>query len=62
MHQGYVMSPFLFEVVVDFVTEIAREDELSELLYTDDLALMRETIELHRNNLLKWMEACESKG
>ena len=36
MHQGSVMSPFLFTVVVDVVTEFARDGALSELLYADD--------------------------
>ena len=40
MHQGSVLSPFLFAVVVDVVTELARDCVLSELLYVDDLILM----------------------
>ena len=49
MHQGSVMSPFLFAVVVDVVTEFAREGALSELLIANDLVLMSETIEGLRN-------------
>ena len=30
MHQGYVLSPILFAVVVDVVTEFAREGAFSE--------------------------------
>ena len=33
MHQGSLLSPFLFAVVVDVVTEFARMGALSELLY-----------------------------
>ena len=44
MHQGSVLSPFLFAVVADVVTELVREGALSELLYADDLVLMSETI------------------
>ena len=43
MHHRFMLSPFLFAVVVD-VTELARECVLSELLYTDDIVLMSETI------------------
>ena len=43
MHQGSVLPPFLFAVVVD-VTEFAREGALGELLYADDLVLMSESI------------------
>ena len=44
MHQGSVMSPF-FAVILDVVTEFAREGALSELLYADDLVLKTEIIE-----------------
>ena len=62
MHQGSVLSPFLFAVVVDVVTEFASEGALSEFLYADDLVLMSETIEGLRNKFLKWKETFESKG
>ena len=62
MHQGSLLSPFLLALVVDVVTEFAREGVLSKLLYADDLVLMSETIERLRNKLLKWKEAFESKG
>ena len=60
--QGSALSPFLSTVVVDVVTEFAREGELSELLYADDLFLMSETIEGLRNKFLKWKEVFDSKG
>ena len=44
MHQGSMRSPFLYAVVVDFVTEFAREGALSESLHADDLVPMSETI------------------
>ena len=62
MQQGSVLSPFLFALVVDVVTEFAREGALSELLYADDLVLMSETIMGLRNKLRKWKVAFESKG
>ena len=62
MHQGSVLSPFLLAVVVDVVTEFAREGAISELLYADELVMMSETIEGLRNKFLKWKEAFESKG
>ena len=61
-HQGSVLSPFIFTLVVHVVTEFVRESALSELLYADDLVLMSETIEGHRNKFLKWKEAFDSKG
>ena len=62
MHQGSVLSPFLFALVVDVVTEFAKEGALSELLYDDELVMISETVEGLRNNLLKWKEVFESKG
>ena len=62
MHQGSVLSPILYVVVVDVVTEFVREGALSELLYADDIALMSEIIEGLRNKSTKWKEAFKSKG
>ena len=39
----------LLAVVVDVVTDLAREGVLSELLYANDLVLMSDTIEGLRN-------------
>ena len=48
VYQGSVLSHF-FAVVVDFVTELAKEGVLSKLLYANDLVLMSKTIEELRN-------------
>ena len=61
MHQGSVLSPFVFAVVVDVVTELAGVGVLCEL-YGDDLVLMNETIKGLRNKFLNWMESFDSKG
>ena len=53
MHQGSVLSPFLFAVVVGAVTEFAKEGAISELLYADDLVLVSEIIVGLRNKFLK---------
>ena len=57
MHQGSLLSQFLFAMVVDIATELAREGVLSELLYADHLVLISETIEGLRNNFLNWKKA-----
>ena len=56
-----VLSPF-FAVVVNGVTELDRDGMLSELLYTDHLALMSETIEGLWNKSKKWKVSFESNG
>ena len=61
MHQGSVLSPVLFAVVVDVVTEFARECALSELLYANDLVPMSETIEGLWNKFLKWKESFRAR-
>ena len=43
--QGSVLSPLVFVIVVDMVTENVRNGLMSEMLYVDDLVLTSETME-----------------
>ena len=64
VYQESVLSPFVFAVVVDVVTEFARESVISELLYADDYVLMNETIGCIGYMFMKWKEAfchCDDK-
>ena len=61
MHQGSVMSPFLL-AVVDVITELEREGELSDLLYAGDLVLMSVTTERLIDKFIEWKEAFERKN
>ena len=61
MHQGSVLSPFIFAVVVDVVNELAREGVLRVLQNVDHSVLMSETIMGLMNKFLKWRKAFESK-
>ena len=45
VHQESVLSPLLFAIVVDDITENARMGVVNELLYADGLVLMSETTE-----------------
>ena len=45
VHHGYVLSPLLFAIVVNVVTENAREGLMKEVLYVGDLVLMSEAME-----------------
>ena len=56
MHKGSVFSPLLFAVVVDVITDLAREGVLNKLWYADDLVLMSETIGQLWNMFIKWKE------
>ena len=62
VHQESVLSPLVFAIVVDVVTENVRNGLMSEMLYADDLVLASETMEGVRENFWKWKEAYESKG
>ena len=55
------MSPLLFAMVIDEVTENARKGWMKEILYADDLVLMGETIEELGENFDERREAFESK-
>ena len=62
MHQGSVLSPLVFVIVVDVVMEGVRNGLMSEMLYVDNLVLTGETVEGLREKFWKWKEAFESKG
>ena len=62
VHQGSVLSPLLFAIAVDVISENAREGLMNEILYVDDLILMSESMENLKEKFLKWKEAFESKG
>ena len=54
VHQGSVLSPLIFAIVVDVVTEHARERLLNEILYANDLLLMSESMDDLRERFHKW--------
>ena len=62
LHQGSVLSPLLFAIVVDVVTEKARRSGINEILYADDLVLIGETMNDLKERFWKWKKALESKG
>ena len=51
VHQGSELSLLIFAIVVDVVTEHAREGLLNETFYADDLVLMSESIDDLRERL-----------
>ena len=62
MHQGSVLSPLIFAIVVDVVTEHAREGLLNEMFFADDLVLMTESLGNLRERFQRWRSAMEDKG
>ena len=57
VHQGSVLSPLLFAIAVDVISENPREGLMNEILYADDLVLMSESMESLKEKFLKWKEA-----
>ena len=62
VHQGSVLSPLLFAMAIDEITENARKGWMKEILYRNDLVLTGETLKELRENFDEWREAFESKG
>ena len=62
VHQGSALSPLLFAIVVDVLTESVRNGLMSEVFYANDLVLTSEKMEGLREKFWKWKEAFKSKG
>ena len=62
VHQGSVLSPLLFAIAVDVITENAREGLMNKIMYANDLILMSENSNHLKEKFLKWKNAFESKG
>ena len=62
VHQGSVLGPLLFIIVMEALSREFREDLPMELLYADDLVLMAESEELLIEKLRKWKNGMEAKG
>ena len=62
VHQGSVLSPLLFAIVVGLITENARRGVVNELLYADDLVIMSKDMEYLKKRFWNRKDALESKG
>ena len=60
VHQGSVVSPLLFAIVVDVITKNARRGVTNKLLYADYLVLMSKTMEDFKRKILELKE-CTGK-
>ena len=59
--QGSVLSPLLFPIIVDVITDKAR-GVFNELLNPDDLVLLSEVMEDIKERFWNWKDALEGKG
>jgi hypothetical protein len=62
VHQGSVLSPLLFIIVLEALSREFRTGCPWELLYADDLVIIAETMELLLEKLKMWKSGMEAKG
>ena len=62
VHQGSVLSPLLFIIVLEALSREFRTGLPWELLYADDLVLMAESLEELERRFAKWKTGMEQKG
>ena len=62
IHQGSALSPLLFIMVMDVLTEYVRDGSLMELLYADDLVLCGELLNKVLDKYERWKYTVEGKG
>ena len=62
LHQGSVLSPFLFAVIMDRLTDEVRREPPWTMLFTDDIVICKETREEVEQRLEFWKYALERRG
>ena len=62
VHQGSVLSPLLFIIVMEALSRKFREGLPYELLFADDLVTSAVSEKLLMENLRRWKESLEAKG
>ncbi|KAK3524687.1 hypothetical protein QTP86_000656 [Hemibagrus guttatus] len=62
LHQGSVLSPFLFAIVMDQLSEEVREESPWKMMFADDIVICSESREQVEENLERWRFALERRG
>ncbi|KAK3530930.1 hypothetical protein QTP70_006515 [Hemibagrus guttatus] len=62
LHQGSALSPFLFAIVMDQLSEEVRQESLWTMMFADDIVICSESREQVEENLERWRFALERRG
>ena len=62
LHQGSSLSPFLFAVIMDRLTDELREEPPWTMMFVDDIVLSGKTIEEVQQKTEKWRQGLERRG
>ncbi|MCJ8747081.1 hypothetical protein PDJAM_G00149250 [Pangasius djambal] len=62
LHQGSALSPFLFAMVMDQLSEEVRQESPYTMMFADDIVICSESREQVEENLERWRFALERRG
>ncbi|KAK3545988.1 hypothetical protein QTP70_018944 [Hemibagrus guttatus] len=62
LHQGSALSPFLFAIVMDQLSEEVRQESPWTMMFADDIVICSESREQVEKNLERWRFALERRG
>ncbi|XP_065674134.1 uncharacterized protein LOC136091078 [Hydra vulgaris] len=62
LHQGSALSPFLFAIVMNRMTDKVRQESPWTMMFADDILICSESRRQVEVNLERWMYALESRG
>ncbi|KAK3570316.1 hypothetical protein QTP86_017172 [Hemibagrus guttatus] len=62
LHQGSSLSPFLFAIVMDQLSEDVRQESPWTMMFADDIVICSEIREQVEENLERWRFALERRG
>ncbi|KAK3552267.1 hypothetical protein QTP86_006076 [Hemibagrus guttatus] len=62
LHQGSALSPFLFALVMDQLSEEVRQESPWTMMFADDIVICSESREHVEENLERWRFALERRG
>ncbi|KAK3511787.1 hypothetical protein QTP70_023192 [Hemibagrus guttatus] len=62
LHQGSALSPFLFALVMDQLSEEVRQESPWTMMFADDIVICSESREQVEENLERWRFALERRG